>query len=167
LLRACVLFLFLHTMLFYLLFLRIFLIFFFGLIFFFSSRRRHTRSKRDWSSDVCSSDLHRWLSISMRTPLATQMPSFCMSLPRIFFFYILCILIRNHWKTKSRLFVFCIMISYSRIYRLFICRVCALNRILALLFFWFIFFYFYFFKEKVTYTFLPIIRHQITYFLLS
>src|SRR5699024_6390958 len=26
--------------------------------FFFSSRRRHTRSKRDWSSDVCSSDLH-------------------------------------------------------------------------------------------------------------
>src|SRR5690349_23990205 len=29
-------------------------IFFF---FFFSSRRRHTRSLRDWSSDVCSSDL--------------------------------------------------------------------------------------------------------------
>src|SRR6266496_5880718 len=26
--------------------------------FFFSSRRRHTRSLRDWSSDVCSSDLH-------------------------------------------------------------------------------------------------------------
>src|SRR5699024_3552847 len=26
---------------------------------FFSSRRRHTRSKRDWSSDVCSSDLLR------------------------------------------------------------------------------------------------------------
>src|SRR5699024_12073846 len=25
--------------------------------FFFSSRRRHTRSRRDWSSDVCSSDL--------------------------------------------------------------------------------------------------------------
>src|SRR5699024_11377922 len=25
--------------------------------FCFSSRRRHTRSKRDWSSDVCSSDL--------------------------------------------------------------------------------------------------------------
>src|SRR5215469_6329498 len=29
---------------------------FFG-FFFFSSRRRHTRSLRDWSSDVCSSDL--------------------------------------------------------------------------------------------------------------
>src|SRR5699024_3253993 len=26
-------------------------------MFFCSSRRRHTRSKRDWSSDVCSSDL--------------------------------------------------------------------------------------------------------------
>src|SRR5699024_11962707 len=28
-----------------------------SVLFFFSSRRRHTRSKRDWSSDVCSSDL--------------------------------------------------------------------------------------------------------------
>src|ERR671938_1105096 len=32
-----------------------FLVFFF--FFFFSSRRRHTRYWRDWSSDVCSSDL--------------------------------------------------------------------------------------------------------------
>src|SRR5699024_5079405 len=32
-------------------------------LFFFSSRRRHTRSKRDWSSDVCSSDL-----IAVREP---------------------------------------------------------------------------------------------------
>src|SRR3989442_5430431 len=28
-----------------------------GHCFFFSSRRRHTRCGRDWSSDVCSSDL--------------------------------------------------------------------------------------------------------------
>src|SRR2546421_8344086 len=28
-----------------------------AIFFFFSSRRRHTRSDRDWSSDVCSSDL--------------------------------------------------------------------------------------------------------------
>src|SRR5206468_10170183 len=35
-------------------------------IFFFSSRRRHTRSDRDWSSDVCSSDL---------TPVLTQTSS--------------------------------------------------------------------------------------------
>src|SRR3712207_91858 len=30
------------------------------LFFFFSSRRRHTRYWRDWSSDVCSSDLVRY-----------------------------------------------------------------------------------------------------------
>src|SRR5204862_4168433 len=30
-------------------------------VFFFSSRRRHTRSLRDWSSDVCSSDLNAQL----------------------------------------------------------------------------------------------------------
>src|SRR2546422_1299138 len=34
------------------------LLFFF--FFFFSSRRRHTRCSRDWSSDVCSSDLTSW-----------------------------------------------------------------------------------------------------------
>src|SRR3712207_8573706 len=32
------------------------------LFFFFSSRRRHTRYWRDWSSDVCSSDLDRLLA---------------------------------------------------------------------------------------------------------
>src|SRR5439155_6800426 len=31
----------------------------FYVLFFFSSRRRHTRWPRDWSSDVCSSDLAR------------------------------------------------------------------------------------------------------------
>src|SRR5437870_9692881 len=39
----------------FLYFLTSFVIFFF--FFFFSSRRRHTRWPRDWSSDVCSSDL--------------------------------------------------------------------------------------------------------------
>src|SRR5437868_668080 len=34
--------------------------------FFFSSRRRHTRSKRDWSSDVCSSDLLPGLGVLVR-----------------------------------------------------------------------------------------------------
>src|SRR5215813_261420 len=33
--------------------------------FFFSSRRRHTRCGRDWSSDVCSSDL-RWCGPAFR-----------------------------------------------------------------------------------------------------
>src|SRR5437868_13313135 len=32
----------------------------------FSSRRRHTSSKRDWSSDVCSSDLVPHLEVSIR-----------------------------------------------------------------------------------------------------
>src|SRR3712207_982142 len=32
-------------------------------VFFFSSRRRHTRYWRDWSSDVCSSDLTRWVDL--------------------------------------------------------------------------------------------------------
>src|SRR3712207_5219831 len=34
-------------------------------IFFFSSRRRHTRYWRDWSSDVCSSDLPRQSSLNV------------------------------------------------------------------------------------------------------
>src|SRR6266511_4527813 len=37
--------------------------------FFFSSRRRHTRFSRDWSSDVCSSDLDR---IQFRRPFGRQ-----------------------------------------------------------------------------------------------
>src|SRR5436305_4498641 len=32
-------------------------VYFIEVVFFFSSRRRHTRCGRDWSSDVCSSDL--------------------------------------------------------------------------------------------------------------
>src|SRR5207249_9303931 len=36
--------------------------------FFFSSRRRHTISNRDWSSDVCSSDLCTWPAPSVVGP---------------------------------------------------------------------------------------------------
>src|SRR3989442_6799779 len=32
-------------------------------LFFFSSRRRHTRCGRDWSSDVCSSDLFERMTV--------------------------------------------------------------------------------------------------------
>src|SRR6266496_6358932 len=39
--------------------------------FFFSSRRRHTRSLRDWSSDVCSSDLGGRVTLALRALLAT------------------------------------------------------------------------------------------------
>src|SRR5690349_24474740 len=40
--------------------------YFFIWCFFFSSRRRHTRSLRDWSSDVCSSDLEQKASALAR-----------------------------------------------------------------------------------------------------
>src|SRR5262245_36062493 len=36
--------------------------------FFFSSRRRHTRCLSDWSSDVCSSDLHALPHIGLERP---------------------------------------------------------------------------------------------------
>src|SRR5207245_7157143 len=59
------------------------------LFFFFSSRRRHTRCYRDWSSDVCSSDLvvghddelaradvfDRLLYLSVRHSCLTYLPS--------------------------------------------------------------------------------------------
>src|SRR5918911_5185378 len=38
------------------------------LLFFFSSRRRHTRYWRDWSSDVCSSDLEIVLTMTISPP---------------------------------------------------------------------------------------------------
>src|SRR5437660_6479439 len=40
------------------------------LVFFFSSRRRHTSWPRDWSSDVCSSDL----GLAARLPLTLPLP---------------------------------------------------------------------------------------------
>src|SRR6266700_6397059 len=46
--------------------------------FFFSSRRRHTRFSRDWSSDVCSSDL-RW-GYMRKALLAVVAALFCISL---------------------------------------------------------------------------------------
>src|SRR3712207_8592747 len=49
--------------------------------FFFSSRRRHTRYWRDWSSDVCSSDLEArleardlgWRAVAGEDDLATRL----------------------------------------------------------------------------------------------
>src|SRR5207249_6206630 len=40
--------------------------------FFFSSRRRHTRSKRDWSSDVCSSDLYDSASAAVQVSVGAS-----------------------------------------------------------------------------------------------
>src|SRR5206468_4943545 len=41
---------------------------------FFSSRRRHTRSDRDWSSDVCSSDLPVTLSLAIQSVIRPPLP---------------------------------------------------------------------------------------------
>src|SRR2546429_4458608 len=47
--------------------------------FFFSSRRRHTRCSRDWSSDVCSSDLpttsFRFPSMRLNSPQGLELSS--------------------------------------------------------------------------------------------
>src|SRR5256885_7098889 len=42
------------------------------LVFFFSSRRRHTRLQGDWSSDVCSSDLTRGQRLPRSRTVAPQ-----------------------------------------------------------------------------------------------
>src|SRR3712207_7959559 len=47
----------------------------FLLLFFFSSRRRHTRYWRDWSSDVCSSDLFQPASFHMASKHIINNPS--------------------------------------------------------------------------------------------
>src|SRR2546422_5404799 len=47
------------------------------IFFFFSSRRRHTRCSRDWSSDVCSSDLTRSPQPASRLPLPTSFDQRC------------------------------------------------------------------------------------------
>src|SRR5690625_7792981 len=45
--------------------------------FFFSSRRRHTRWPRDWSSDVCSSDLtERATTRTIRSPRKPSTPRY-------------------------------------------------------------------------------------------
>src|SRR5690606_39304552 len=41
--------------------------------FFFSSRRRHTRFSRDWSSDVCSSDLMQVAVVHLIPFIAEQL----------------------------------------------------------------------------------------------
>src|SRR5258705_56287 len=45
-----------------------------GYLFFFSSRRRHTRCLSDWSSDVCSSDLEVFIIDDLVLPEVSPMP---------------------------------------------------------------------------------------------
>src|SRR5688500_20388469 len=63
-------------------------------LFFFSSRRRHTRLQGDWSSDVCSSDLrnHRSRRLSTRRLLVLQQSHF----------RIVCRVLRHHDQVIDR-----------------------------------------------------------------
>src|SRR5699024_11466727 len=45
-------------------------------ICFFTSRRRHTRSKRDWSSDVCSSDLKYEVDYCLKKDCSMEPPRY-------------------------------------------------------------------------------------------
>src|SRR2546429_6765309 len=53
-------------------------------LFFFSSRRRHTRCSRDWSSDVCSSDLLRELVQWARSELGQPVEKAVITVPAYF-----------------------------------------------------------------------------------
>src|SRR5690606_40135777 len=65
------------------------LTFVFLFFFFFSSRRRHTRFSRDWSSDVCSSDLTEMIVLPSPSflPLWTALATGSFVLSLLFKFY--------------------------------------------------------------------------------
>src|SRR3989449_7110499 len=65
--------------------------------FFFSSRRRHTRCSRDWSSDVCSSDL---VTIAGRQFPQYDLLLICLG-PAVFIALYL-LLSRTRWGTLVR-----------------------------------------------------------------
>src|SRR2546421_1194634 len=66
-----------------------FMSYYFDFFFFFSSRRRHTRSDRDWSSDVCSSDLRPGAfdtSTLVTTAVSAAIPAFVAAIVLILVF---------------------------------------------------------------------------------
>src|SRR5256884_1648850 len=72
-------------------------------LFFFSSRRRHTRCSRDWSSDVCSSDLvpgHVVETAPLGRP--APKPDVQRKIKPAFEFSKAILLEENHMKTGSR-----------------------------------------------------------------
>src|SRR2546430_11205813 len=50
-------------------------------VFFFSSRRRHTRFDCDWSSDVCSSDLPQALQVLTAEDALAALPDTTLTIP--------------------------------------------------------------------------------------
>src|SRR5690242_21675348 len=62
-------------------------------VFFFSSRRRHTRLTCDWSSDVCSSDLCRssqqgQREIDLNLHVGARLPAYCTSMGKVLLAYL-------------------------------------------------------------------------------
>src|SRR5690606_40669654 len=58
-------------------------LFVYMVFFFFSSRRRHTRFSRDWSSDVCSSDLAAFAAALPRRWVARRFPQSVADFPEL------------------------------------------------------------------------------------
>src|SRR5256884_4602206 len=59
--------------------------FYFAEIDFFTSRRRNTNCSRDWSSDVCSSDLPLWCPQQKYFPLQARQPLEALAQPPLGF----------------------------------------------------------------------------------
>src|SRR5437762_5415763 len=66
-------------------------------IFFFSSRRRHTRYIGDWSSDVCSSDLSEYIDMNsiMTIPLTLTLPDSTMKIKEVD------VIVKEHQKFRN------------------------------------------------------------------
>src|SRR5690625_6770967 len=77
--------------------------------FFFSSRRRHTRWPRDWSSDVCSSDFNNEINSFLQFILLVGLLLLC------FWMYIL-LKNRLHIFTQIALMILLIMVLNISIY---------------------------------------------------
>src|SRR5437879_7599862 len=66
-------------------------------VFFFSSRRRHTRYIGDWSSDVCSSDLRAMTALPAPVPNVATDPGWRLGLPLVV--GALAAVLAIHWRT--------------------------------------------------------------------
>src|SRR5206468_8254127 len=71
-------------------------------VVFFSSRRRHTRSDRDWSSDVCSSDLGGGGGFMTSRGTANVLTRATATLAGVFFLTSLVLSILAGWDRKPR-----------------------------------------------------------------
>src|SRR5205809_1156160 len=80
------------------------------MFFFFSSRRRHTRCSRDWSSDVCSSDLGS--AAATVTAPAQGLDAVVVATPQAMIWPLIAICI---YSTIAAIFLFRILIGVARV----------------------------------------------------